>query len=183
MTEPAPQPAATPPVNVTALFAEGATKSGLLWVQVPVGEGPDRSYAVWHGWHDGRVLLVSGPGEQYLPWLPDQVRLVLRSKDTGGRLLVVAGAVEVLEPGTPEWQDAVDVLAPLRLNAAPGVAERWSHDAVVRAVTPYGAALEAPGTLTEESGRAPVRPEGPTTVGRLPWHRGGRPQRRRRQRG
>ncbi|CCH78014.1 conserved hypothetical protein [Nostocoides japonicum T1-X7] len=180
MTESSTDAAAPKPVNVTALFAEGAAKSGMLWVQLPES---GESYAVWHGWHDGRILLVSGPGEQYLPWLPDHVRLVLRSKDSGGRLLVVNGQVEVLEAGTPEWQEAVDVLVPLRLNAAPGVAERWAEVAVVRAVTPYGAAVEAPGSFGDASGRAPVRPEGPTTVGRLPWHRGGRPQRRRRQRG
>ncbi len=166
------------PVNVTALFAEGAAKSGLLWVRIPE---TGASYAVWHGMHDGRVLLVSGPGEQHLPDLPDHVHLVLRSKDTWGRLLVVNGEVEVLEPGTSGWQEAVDVLAPLRLNAPPGTAERWARDATVRAVTPYGAALEAPGAFPDESGRILVRPQGPTTVGRLPWHRHGRPQRRRRQ--
>ena len=51
----------------------------------------------WHVWHDDgdergpgpAAYVVSGPGEQSLPWLPDDVELILRSKETGGRLLTV----------------------------------------------------------------------------------------------
>jgi hypothetical protein len=74
-----------PHVNVTALFAEAAGKSGLLWIDVP----GDRAWPAWHAWADDTVFVVSGPGEQTLPWLPDEVGLILRSKDTGGRLLSV----------------------------------------------------------------------------------------------
>lgn len=177
MTDTSPPPAEQV-VNVTALFAEAATKSGLLWVQIP----GDRAWAVWHAWHEGRVLVVSGPGEQHLPWLPPEVVLVLRSKDTGGRLLSVSGRVEDLTPGTAEWEAAVGVLRPLRLNAPAGTEERWARECVIRAMTPYGAALEAPGSMADDDGRRPVRPEATATTTWRPWHLRGRPQRRRRRR-
>jgi hypothetical protein len=65
-----------------ALLAEAAGKSGLLWIR-PAGQ--DRSWPAWHVWHDGAVLVVSGPGEQELPPLEGPVELVLRSKDVGSR--------------------------------------------------------------------------------------------------
>jgi len=67
--------AASAPVDVAKLTAEAANKSGLLWVRVPGGD----AFPVWHAWHDpgerggaASALVVSGPGEQYLPWLPDE---------------------------------------------------------------------------------------------------------------
>ena len=59
-------PPTVPPVNVTALFAEAATKSGLMWVQPP----GDRAWPFWHAWAGDTVYAVSGPGEQTLPWVP-----------------------------------------------------------------------------------------------------------------
>jgi hypothetical protein len=70
-------------VNVTRLIHEAAGKSGLLWVRLPDGG----THPVWHVWHDDgdergtgpAAYVVSGPGEQSLPWLPDEVELILRS--------------------------------------------------------------------------------------------------------
>jgi hypothetical protein len=128
------------------------------------------------------VLVVSGPGEQHLPWLPPQVGLILRSKDTGGRLLVVSGQVVQLAHGTPEWDAAVTALKPERLNAPPDVEERWATEATIHAIRPFGAAIESPGAFAAESGRMPVHPAPPSTAGWRPWHLRGRPQRRKRQR-
>ena len=38
------------PVNATALFAEAASKSGLMWVEVP----GDRAWPFWHAWAQER---------------------------------------------------------------------------------------------------------------------------------
>ena len=89
--QPDPGPAERP-LDVTALLGEAMSKSGLFWVDV---EG-DRTWPVWHVWDDGAAYVVSGPGEQPLPWLPPEVRLILRSKDTGGRLLTVRAHAHVL---------------------------------------------------------------------------------------
>lgn len=178
----APQP--EPVLDVTRLTNEAASKSGLLWIRVPGGT----SHPVWHVWHDdgdecgsGPVAyVVSGPGEQHLPWLPDDVEVVLRSKDTGGRLLTLHATARQLEPGTPEWDAAVEVLRPERLNATGDVATRWAEQNTIHVVAPHGRPVEAPGHYDDDSGAAPVRPAAPTTTGWRPWHWRGRANRSRR---
>jgi hypothetical protein len=165
-------------VDVTRLIHEAASKSGLLWVRVPGGA----SHPVWHAWHDDgdergsgpAAYVVSGPGEQHLPWLPDEVELILRSKDTGGRLITVPATARRLEPGTAEWDAAVDVLRPERLNATGDVAARWRDDATIHVLTPHGRPLEEPGRYDDGSGAAPVRPAAPATARWRPWHWRGR---------
>jgi hypothetical protein len=172
------QPGATvepPHVNVTALFAEAAGKSGLLWVDVP----GDRPWPAWHTWADDTVFVVSGPGEQTLPWLPDEVTLILRSKDTGGRLLTVHATVRTIAPDDPLWETATDALKGSRLNATDDLVTRWATSCTVRALRPYGTPLEGPGHYRDTSGAAPVPPSEATTTGWRPWHLGGRPLRRR----
>ena len=172
MTEPAAEPAG---VNVTALFAEAANKSGLLWVDVP----GDRAWPAWHAWADDTVFIVSGPGEQQLPWLPDEVGLILRSRDTGGRLLKVRASVRTVTPDDDLWESATEALKASRLNAIDDVVQRWAQSCTVRALRPFGAPLEGPGDYPDDSGAVPVPPTEATTTGWRPWHLGGRPLRRR----
>ena len=167
--------AGTGPVNVTALFAEAATKSGLMWVQPP----GDRAWPFWHAWADDTVYVVSGPGEQTLPWLPPEVQLVLRSKDSGGRLLTVHASVREVGPQDEGWAAATEALRSGRLNATDDLVARWSRECTVRAITPFGAPLEAPGSYGAGSGAAPVPPSDATTTSWRPWHWRGRPRRRR----
>jgi hypothetical protein len=179
-TEPAAPAAPAAPagpagVNVTALFAEAANKSGLLWVDVP----GDRAWPAWHAWADDTVFIVSGPGEQQLPWLPDEVGLILRSRDTGGRLLKVRASVRTVTPDDALWAAATEALKASRLNAIDDVVQRWAQSCTVRALRPFGAPLEGPGGYPDDSGAAPVPPTEATTTGWRPWHLGGRPLRRR----
>jgi hypothetical protein len=162
-------------VNVTGLFAEAASKSGLMWVDVP----GDRAWPFWHAWADGTVYAVSGPGEQPLPWLPEQVALTVRSKDTGGRLLTVRAAVHEVRPEDPEWEPATEALKASRLNAVDDLDARWRTECTVRGFRPFGAPLEAPGSYPQTSGAAPVAPTPATTAHWKPWHWRGRPRRRR----
>ncbi len=172
-----PPKAAPPPVDVVRLTAEAATKSGLLWVRVPGGD----AFPVWHVWHDpgdegaGPVaFVVSGPGEQYLPWLPEEVELVLRSKDTGGRLLTRRARARQLEPGSPEWTTAAEALRPERLNATGDVVERWREACTVHELAPHGEPLESPGSYDDSSGSSRVRPAPAATARWRPWHWRGR---------
>ncbi len=175
MTEEAPD---TPAVDVTRLVTEAATKSGLLWVHVPGGQ----THPVWHVWHDDgdergtgpAAYVVSGPGEQHLPWLPEEVELVLRSKDSGGRLLTMPATARELEPGSQPWDAAVELLRPARLNATGDVAQRWREGCTIHVLTPHGRPVESPGHYDAASGAAPVRPAPPTTTGWRPWHWRGR---------
>jgi hypothetical protein len=174
---------ATARVNATRLLAEAATKSGILWIQIPGAS----THAVWFVWHDDgdprspgpAAYVVSGPGEQHLPWLPAQVNLIFRSKDTGGRLLTVSASAQAIELGSPEWDAAVEVLRPERLNATGDLVQRWRESATIHLLTPFGRPAEQPGTYAGESGAAPVHPGTGTTASWRPWHWRGRPQRRR----
>lgn len=172
MDEPVPgTPDAAPLTN------EAMTKSGLLWVRVPQD---GTTHPVWHVWEaatddtPAHALVVSGPGEQRLPRLPDEVEVVLRSKDTGGRLLTVRASAHTLTAGTPEWDAAVAALRPERLNATGDVDARWRDHNTIHVLVPHGTPLEAPGSYDDGSGAAPVAPAGPTTVGARPWHLRGR---------
>lgn len=157
-----------PTVNVTALLAEAAAKSDIMWVEVP-GE---RSFPVWYAWVADRFYVVSGSGEQMLPPLPEVVRVVLRSKDSGGRLMTVTATAHLLQPHTPSWESAVSALAAERLNATDDLAARWADSAAVHALHPYGPPVEAPGSHAHDAGRVTVLPAPPTTLGRRPWHAG-----------
>ena len=161
-TQAAPAPEVPAPVNVTRLIHEAASKSGLLWVRVPGGG----THPVWHVWHDDgdergtgpAAYVVSGPGEQWLPWLPDEVELLLRSKDTGGRLLTIHATAREIRPEDPDWDTAVEVLRPERLNAVGDVARRWRESATIHALTPHGRPVESPGSYGDDSGAVPVAP-------------------------
>jgi hypothetical protein len=175
VSEEAPAPAS---VNVTRLTHEAASKSGLLWVRLPDG----RTHPVWHVWHDDgdergtgpAAYVVSGPGEQPLPWLPDEVELILRSKDTGGRLITVHATAREVTPEDAGWDAAVEVLRPERLNAVGDTAERWRQSCTIHKLTPHGRLVEGPGSYTDGSGVAPVHPDATATSGWRPWHWRGR---------
>ena len=161
--------------NVTALVGEAITKSGVIWVEVP----GDRAWPGWHAWVAPNAYVVNGPGEQHLPWLPEEVVLVLRSQDTGGRLLRVKARARVLTDSDAEWQTAVTALQAGRLNAVDDVVERWRTECAVTALTPFGNPVEGPGSYADGSGAAPPPPSRATTAQWRPWHLGGRPKRRR----
>ena len=64
-------------VNITRLVAEAMSKSGILWIRLPGGD----THPAWFVWHDDgdergtgpAAYVISGIGEQPLPWLPAEV--------------------------------------------------------------------------------------------------------------
>ena len=171
MTSPhSPAPAAHPAQDVlldTALIEEACKKSGLIWVAVP----GSRDRAAWHVWHElagqGAVYLVVGGGEQQLPGLGQAplVRVTVRSKDKGGRLVTWPGRVAYVPADSPEWREVVPALHAKRLNAPDGEAqpERWAASSAVYRIQPEGVPLEQPGRYLTGSGAAPVPPSPATT--------------------
>src|SRR5580693_9042983 len=151
----APPPTTVPPARPAlslpdaALVEEACKKSGLIWVAVPGA----RDRAAWHVWHEvdgaGAVYLVTEGGEQQLPGLRQAriVRVTVRSKDKGGRLVSWPGEVTKLLPNSPEWQEVVPALHAKRLNAHDGEAqpERWAASSAIYRIQPTGAPLEQPG--------------------------------------
>jgi hypothetical protein len=168
------------PPGVEALLAEAATKSGLVWLRP---QGQARAWPAWHVWLDGAVVVVSGPGEQELPDLDGELELLLRSKDTGARLLTVPARAERLVPGEDAWLPAAEALAGSRLNSRHSPAELPAHwretGAVITRVVPAGTPVEQPGDYSTASHAAPPAPSPATTSGWLPWHAGGRRKRTR----
>ncbi len=118
--------------GTTAAIEEGAKKSGILWLTL------DRPRLAWHAWHDGAVYLVSGGEEQELPGLDalDRVRVTLRSKDNGARLVEFEAAVAPVDQAAAA--DVVAVLAKERLNARDSehLPERWARDSTIWRLTP-----------------------------------------------
>ncbi|WP_019634722.1 hypothetical protein [Actinomadura atramentaria] len=140
-----------------ALVAEAAKKSGLLWLELP---GLPQPRAAWHLWHDGSAyVLTGGDGEQPLPGLPEAatVRVVLRSKDKGGRLVAFTARCARVEPGTELWDEVAPLLAKDRLNAAShdGQLDRWAAESYVVRLTPEGD-VTGPGEHADDY--AAVRP-------------------------
>lgn len=127
------------PLHVTRLLAEAASKSSVMWIQVPDGA----TYPVWFVWHDDgdprgtgpALYVVSGPGEQNLPWLPEDVEVIFRSKDSGGRLLTTAAATREIDPQDPDWAAAVEVLRGERLNATGDLVARWRESATIHVLS------------------------------------------------
>ena len=123
----------------------------------------------------GAAYVVSAPVEQSLPWWPDEVELVLRSKDSGGLLLSVRATSRELTPADEEeWDAAVQVLRPERLNAVGDVAQRWAQGCTIHVLTPHGRLVDGPGAYPTDSGITPVPPGPGTTARWRPWHWRGR---------
>jgi hypothetical protein len=150
-----------------ALVEEACKKSGLIWVAVP----GSRDRMAWHVWHEhdgrGAVYIVVGGGEQALPGLADgiTVRVTVRSKDKGGRLVAWPGRVSRIAPGSPEWVEVVPVLHAKRLNAHDGEAQpdRWAASSAIFRISPLGPLIEGPRRYSKASGAAPVPPSPATT--------------------
>ena len=165
-------------VNVTRLLAEAASKSSVMWVDVP-GAGTPAVWVVWPDDEDPRgagpaAYVVSGVGEQALPHLPDEVGVIFRSKDTSARLLSLRASARELDPSTPEWDRAAEVLRADRLNATGDVIARWREGATITVLTPHGRPDESPGSYAVEPGRVRVTPGRGTTARWRPWHWRGR---------
>jgi len=118
--------------DLSAAIQEGAKKSGICWLDL------DRPRLAWHAWHDGALYVVTGGQEQDLPGLGalSSVRVTLRSKDNGARLVDFEAAVTVVDQAAEP--DAIAALAKERLNARDSehLTERWAESSTVVRLTP-----------------------------------------------
>ena len=129
------------PIVSAALRAELGRRTDVCWVR-----HGDVTQAVWHAWVDdergGALAVVSGGDEQPFPEVADgaRVEVLMRSKDTGGRVLTWAGLASVVRPADERWQPTVAALVARRLNLPDpaGAPERWAEHSVVRRVVPAG---------------------------------------------
>lgn len=161
-----------------ALVAETCSKSGVIWVQPNDGVRPQLA---WHVWHDDAVHVIYGVDEQMLPLLSGPVEVTTRSKDSGVRVVRFLARAEVLPARSPEWEAAATALAAARLNArdTDEQRERWASGGLISRLTPIRVLSWGAGDGESGSGAARVPESAATTTGRVPWHAGGRPVRRR----
>lgn len=165
-----PQPAATPEpeaVLTTALTAELGKKAGVCWLRYD-----GRDHAVWHVWLEEALYVLSGGEEQPLPGIEDldRVEVVMRSKDSGGRLLRWVGEVSAVRPDDESWEPVTAALVGGRLNLPDlaTAADGWAAGSRVTRVVPTGEVPEAPGRLPDDAHLATPRPTRATTRGPLP---------------
>ncbi|WP_034591240.1 hypothetical protein [Hamadaea tsunoensis] len=151
------------------LVEEAAKKAAVAWLGF--GDGP--AYAVWCMPLDGKLYIVTGPGEQDVPGLVDAVeaglpaRLTLRG-DHGGSIVTFTAEPRGLHGNDTEWETVAPQLAGKRLNAigtTDEVVARWAAECMIVAITPVAPLAE----LDATTAAAPPRPTPATRETRRPF--------------
>jgi hypothetical protein len=118
------------------LVTDLAKKSGLVWITAL-----DRTYPVWHELVDGAICVVGGGGEQPIPDVhdDDKVLILLRSKTNRQLVATVGATVEVLTPESPAWEDVTAALKSGRLNLhdSDHAIDRWARESRVLRLVPH----------------------------------------------
>jgi len=116
-------------------------KSTIAWVVVPQQAGDEVTKAVWFGYDEGRVYILTGAGEQEIPGLAEgstHVKLIVRSKDVQSKVGEVTCVTQVL-PKDAAWERiAREMLLGRRLNLPDGekAVDRWKRDCEIVQLTP-----------------------------------------------
>ncbi|MFA5890447.1 MAG: hypothetical protein WDA27_05800 [Actinomycetota bacterium] len=102
-------------------------------------------FPIWYGYQEGRVYVLTGPGEQQVPGLlkAASVRLLARSKSKQSKVDDVTCGVERLAKND-EWETtARDLLLGRRLNLRDGDAAigRWKETCEIVVLTPLPPAM------------------------------------------
>ena len=170
--EPGPGAVGGPPAAVPPIIEEATKKSDLVWID---------GRPAWHVWHRGAVYVVCDGAEQQMPGLDkaDAVVVTVRSKDAGSTVVSWRGAVELVPPGSPAWNEVVPLLVGKRLNNRDGdaAADRWARESKVARIVPTGELIEAPGSVRTDSRSEPPPPSPAATETRVPLTLHGRSRR------
>jgi hypothetical protein len=117
------------------------SKSTILWLSYHDDRRAEITKAVWYGYDQGRIYILTGEGEQQLPGFVGEskhVRVIARSKDVQSRVGDVTCVTQVLEKNA-EWERiARDVLLGRRLNLPDGekAIDRWKASGEIVQLTP-----------------------------------------------
>jgi hypothetical protein len=134
------------------LVEEATRKAAVAWVAF---DGP--AYAVWVLPFEGKLYVVSGPGEQNLPGAGEAAYATVSLRgDHGGRIVKFQAEVNEVRPNGTEWEAVAPQLAQKRLNATGTTEEvvaRWAGQCTLIAFTPRE--IQAP---DDNSEAAPPRP-------------------------
>lgn len=160
----------------TALIAELGKKTSVCWLRYDESAGqdgrPSRARAAWHIWYDDALHVVAGGDEQPLPGIAmvERVEVVMRSKESGGRLLSWVGRASVVRPTDDAWDEVTAALVADRLNLPDldTAKQQWAEHSTVVRIEPTGELLEQPGDLSDDAHNATPPETSATTRGALP---------------
>jgi len=110
--------------EVTAALA----KSKVAWLLLP----PDVTVPCWYAASEETAYLVGGDGEQTLPPLPAELRIILRDKETRRAIGPVPARATRVHPDSEDWNAATTALLAARQSNPPdGLREHWADQCAV----------------------------------------------------
>lgn len=120
------------------LAEEAAKKAAVAWVGL--GDGP--AYCVWVLPLEGRLYVITGPGEQSLPGLAEALAQGLPASvtlrgDHGGSIVTYRAAIAEIKSNTTVFEFVAPQLAAKRLNASgtiEAVVARWAQECLLVAL-------------------------------------------------
>lgn len=116
-------------------------KSKVAWLLVP----PDSTVPCWYAGVGETAYIVGGEGEQPIPPLPEQLRIILRDKETRAAIGPLPARATRVEPDSEEWDTATTALLATRQNTPAGDRRAfWAEHATVWAVDVSAAAAGPP---------------------------------------
>ncbi|MDP9342625.1 MAG: hypothetical protein M3Q23_11160 [Actinomycetota bacterium] len=134
------------PATLPKHVEDGLKRSDVIWVGVEGSNGQrPKTIPAWFVYRQGRIYLVSqlepGPNEQTVPGVPGASELVVitRRKGRDTSLDRFHASVRVLEPGQPEYDQAIKLLADRRRSRFGPPEEsiaRWRQSCVIAELTP-----------------------------------------------
>lgn len=130
-------------------------KSKVAWLLVP----PDLRVPCWYAGVGETAYVVTGEGEQPIPPLPAELRIILRNKETRAAIGPLPARATRVWPDSEEWGTATSALLATRQNTPAGDrAAFWAEHCVVWAID----LSPGTGTAAEEP---PVDHAGPEEPG------------------
>ncbi|RNI19456.1 hypothetical protein [Flexivirga caeni] len=121
-------------------IAAALAKSKVAWLLVP----PDLTVPCWYAGAGDTAYIVTGEGEQPIPTLPAELRIILRDKETRAAIGPLPARATRVLPDSPEWATATAALLATRQNTPAGDrAAFWAEHGAVWSVTVAEATAEA----------------------------------------
>lgn len=123
-----------------AALSASLQKSSVVWLDIPQPDGSDVRRPAWYVFDQGKVHVITGPGEQDLTGIAavDEIRLTVKSKDLLATVGQVPATVEVIDNGSDEFSRIGELGLGVRLNSPDGPAalDRWRETCTMVALTP-----------------------------------------------
>jgi hypothetical protein len=135
----------TAPATLPKHVEDGLKRSDVIWVGVESRNGRPKTIPAWFVYRQGKIYLVSqlepGPQEQTVPGVPGEPELLVitRRKGRDTSLDTFRASVRVLEPGTPDYDQAIGFLADRRRSRFGPPEEsiaRWRESCAIAELTP-----------------------------------------------